>query len=73
MYRSYDHFSETDRRTIRKWQLRVIVSYLAGFVMLLAVVIASHQVADWTGRATQAEIASSHSTPTPAAISVTRR
>jgi hypothetical protein len=64
LLRSYDKFSEAERRMIMKWQLRLTVFYGAAFLVLIAFVITNHEIGHWAASATQAEIKSSIAGPT---------
>ena len=64
MQRSYDKFSEAERRMIVKWQLGVTAFYGAALLVLLALVITNREIGLWTASTTQAEIGSSIIGPT---------
>jgi hypothetical protein len=66
LLRSYDKFSEAERRSIMKWQLRFIAFYGAAFLVLLALVLTNHEIGRWAASATQAEMKSSIVAPIPA-------
>jgi hypothetical protein len=59
LLRSYDKFSEAERREIVKWQLRFAAFYGVAFLVLLAFVITNHEISRWAAGATQAEMGSS--------------
>ena len=63
MLRSYDRFSEADRRVIRKWQIRVAAFYMAAFFGLLVLVVVNQEVRAWTAHATQADMTGSNARP----------
>jgi len=56
MLRSYDKFSEADRRLIREWQIGVTAFYGAALLVLLAIVIVNHSIDGWVTNAAQAGI-----------------
>lgn len=64
MLRSYDKFSEAERRLIMKWQLRFAAFYGAAFLVLVVFVITNHEISRWAAGATQAEMGSSIVDPT---------
>ena len=63
MLRSYDKFSEADRRVIRKWQIRVTAFYMVVFLGFLALVVINQEVRAWTAHATQADMTGSKARP----------
>jgi hypothetical protein len=63
MLKSYDRFSEADRRAIRKWQIGVAAFYMAAFLGFLGFVVVNHEVRAWTALATQADMTGSKATP----------
>jgi hypothetical protein len=64
LLRSYDKFSEAERRLIMKWQLRFAAFYSAAFLVLVVFVITNHEISRWVAGATQAEMGSSIVDPT---------
>jgi hypothetical protein len=63
MLRSYNKFSEADRRVIRKWQIRVTAFYMAILLGFLALVVINQEVRAWIAHATQADMAGSIARP----------
>jgi len=63
MRRSYDKFSEAERRTIRDWQIGVLAGYTAVFFGFLVLVAVHQEVGAWAAHAAQADMTSLKAAP----------